>query len=140
MLAIMSCSAGIAGCCFGLAFFKKDISKLIPLILIFVLIFGMAIVSFAHMSEINNTRGSATTQYSPYICFIEDTATCGSITNQITNISYSDYTSGKSLSFTYSIPISLIDKMKSNIGTFFIFGLLIAWGVKFGGARIGKKE
>ena len=124
---IMSCLAGMSGWCFGFTFLKERTQLYVPFLFLLILLIGVSLTTYTHMSEIGYIRNTPTQLYQPYLCVLEDTAQCNQTAGQLTNESYSDFTNGYTKSFTYYIGISIIDKVLQNIGTYFIIGIIFGW-------------
>lgn len=136
----MSCLAGASGWCFGYSLLKNKTHIIIPILCMLFIFLGVALVNYVHAMEIGHIRNTTTQVYQPYICVFESYGRCVETTSKLTQQSYSHFMSGAAKSFTAYIPITLMDEIKNNIGTYFIIGIILAWLTNVGVEKLGKTK
>jgi hypothetical protein len=108
-------------------FIKIQKNLLFPLFLILVLLCGVYITQYIHLSETAAQNSNSQQRVNVMGCIWENAGDCQTNANKLNNDSYAQLQVGTVSSATFYIPFSMSDVLSRNTFTFFIFGIFVSW-------------
>ena len=110
-----------------------------PLLIIFMVIAGVYITQYIHLSEVAGRSSNANQNVTVMGCIIENPTDCQNNANNLNNIAYTKLQNGQSQKENFYIPFSLQSSIVNNAFTYFCAGILLIWGIIFGSNLQVKK-
>ena len=100
---------------------------LFPIFIIFILISGVFLTEYIHLSETAAHNSNYQQNISAMGCIIENEIDCRNKINNLNNTEYQKLIDGKIITGTFYIPFSLVDILPKNPFTYFCSGILLTW-------------